>query len=207
MYINKCQHWYFILHFQALPVWLDRNSRFSKQYCHGKAPVAVTSCCKLIHHASPPPRGPSTPPNSSCHWNVPWLCHSWDSSSMIWICVVYFVQCSYLCFYCEVDNGYTRLFRLFLIALPHFIQTYGGDTWPVRFYRIYYNARTSLEEMWQGNPVLTAVLFGLPLGFLSLICYSIWCSDIMDADEEEGKLQKRLSFSLYKDCILERVCI
>ncbi|XP_027215964.1 protein disulfide-isomerase TMX3 isoform X1 [Penaeus vannamei] len=67
--------------------------------------------------------------------------------------------------------------------------TYGGDTWPVRFYRIYYNARTSLEEMWQGNPVLTAVLFGLPLGFLSLICYSIWCSDIMDADEEEEEPQ------------------
>lgn len=43
--------------------------------------------------------------------------------------------------------------------------------------------------MWQGNPVLTTVLFGLPLGFLSLICYSICCSDIMDADdEEEGML-------------------
>jgi thioredoxin domain-containing protein 10 len=43
--------------------------------------------------------------------------------------------------------------------------------------------------MWHGNPVLTAVLFGLPLGFLTLICYSICCSDIMDADdddEEEG---------------------
>lgn len=52
---------------------------------------------------------------------------------------------------------------------------------------MYYNARTSLEDMWQGNPVLTAVLFGLPLGFLSLICYSIWCSDILDADDD-GKL-------------------
>ncbi|XP_071545582.1 protein disulfide-isomerase TMX3 isoform X2 [Panulirus ornatus] len=63
--------------------------------------------------------------------------------------------------------------------------TYGGDSWPIRIYRAYYNARTSLEDMWQGNPVLTSVLFGLPLGFLSLICYSIWCSDILDADEEE----------------------
>nr|XP_045605922.1 protein disulfide-isomerase TMX3-like isoform X1 [Procambarus clarkii] len=63
--------------------------------------------------------------------------------------------------------------------------TYGGDSWPIRIYRAYYNARTSLEEMWQGNPVLTSVLFGLPLGFLSLICYSIWCSDILDADDEE----------------------
>lgn len=67
-------------------------------------------------------------------------------------------------------------------------QTYGGDSWPIRIYRAYYNAKTSLEDMWQGNPVLTSVLFGLPLGFLSLICYSIWCSDILDADEEEGKI-------------------
>ena len=39
--------------------------------------------------------------------------------------------------------------------------------------------------MWKGNPALTAVLFGLPLGFFSLICYSICCADIMDAEEED----------------------
>ena len=39
--------------------------------------------------------------------------------------------------------------------------------------------------MWRGNPALTAVLFGLPLGFFSLICYSICCADIMDAEEED----------------------
>uniref|UniRef100_A0A1B6MT86 Thioredoxin domain-containing protein n=2 Tax=Graphocephala atropunctata TaxID=36148 RepID=A0A1B6MT86_9HEMI len=63
--------------------------------------------------------------------------------------------------------------------------TYGGNTLPVRLYRRYFEARSSLAEMWRGNPVLTAVLFGLPLGFLSLICYSICCADIMDADDEE----------------------
>ncbi|XP_063235483.1 LOW QUALITY PROTEIN: protein disulfide-isomerase TMX3 [Bacillus rossius redtenbacheri] len=62
---------------------------------------------------------------------------------------------------------------------------YGGNSWPVRLYRTYFEMRTSLADMWHGNPVLTAVLFGLPLGFLSLICYSICCADIMDADEEE----------------------
>lgn len=62
---------------------------------------------------------------------------------------------------------------------------YGGNTWPVRLYRLYFETRSSLSEMWKGNPVLTAVLFGLPLGFLSLICYSICCADIMDADDEE----------------------
>lgn len=61
----------------------------------------------------------------------------------------------------------------------------GGNSWWVRLYRMYFEGKTSLADMWQGNPVLTSVLFGLPLGFLSLICYSICCSDIMDADDEE----------------------
>ncbi|XP_066992265.1 protein disulfide-isomerase TMX3 isoform X2 [Anabrus simplex] len=62
---------------------------------------------------------------------------------------------------------------------------YGGNTLPVRLYRTYFEARSSLADMWMGNPVLTTVLFGLPLGFLTLICYSICCADIMDADDEE----------------------
>lgn len=33
--------------------------------------------------------------------------------------------------------------------------------------------------------MLTSVLFGLPMGFLSLICYSICCADIMDADDDD----------------------
>lgn len=40
--------------------------------------------------------------------------------------------------------------------------------------------------MWRGNPVLTTVLFGLPLGFLSLILYSMCCQDILDAEDEES---------------------
>ncbi|PZC74448.1 protein disulfide-isomerase TMX3 [Helicoverpa armigera] len=63
--------------------------------------------------------------------------------------------------------------------------TYGGNSWPVRFYRGFFEARTTLTNMWRGNPVLTALVFGLPLGFLSLICYSVCCADILDAEEEE----------------------
>uniref|UniRef100_A0A6B2EAM9 Putative disulfide-isomerase txndc10 n=1 Tax=Phlebotomus kandelakii TaxID=1109342 RepID=A0A6B2EAM9_9DIPT len=62
---------------------------------------------------------------------------------------------------------------------------YGGNSLLVRLYRTYFEARRSLSDMWRGNPVLTSVLFGLPLGFLSLIVYSICCADILDADEEE----------------------
>ncbi|KAI4470271.1 protein disulfide-isomerase tmx3 [Holotrichia oblita] len=62
---------------------------------------------------------------------------------------------------------------------------YGGNSLSVKLYRTYFEARTSLADMYRGNPVLTLVLFGLPLGFLSLILYSICCSDILDADEDE----------------------
>lgn len=58
----------------------------------------------------------------------------------------------------------------------------------MRVYRTYFEGKTLLTDMWRGNPVLTSVLFGLPLGFLSLICYSICCSDIMDADDDEEGL-------------------
>lgn len=37
--------------------------------------------------------------------------------------------------------------------------------------------------MFSGNPVLTTILFGLPFGFLSLICYSVFCGGSV---EEEG---------------------
>ncbi len=62
---------------------------------------------------------------------------------------------------------------------------YGGSSYTVRLYRAYYEARSNLVAMWRGNPALTAVLFGLPMGFFALICYSICCADIMDAEEEE----------------------
>jgi len=63
--------------------------------------------------------------------------------------------------------------------------SYGGSSWMVRLYRAYYETKSALSDMWRGNPVLTAVLLGLPMGFLILIFYSICCADIMDAEEED----------------------
>lgn len=57
---------------------------------------------------------------------------------------------------------------------------------------MFFEARHSLVEMWRGNPVLTSVIFGLPLGFFSLIIYSIFCADIMDADEDDDDNGKSL---------------
>ncbi|XP_050498374.1 protein disulfide-isomerase TMX3-like [Diabrotica virgifera virgifera] len=62
---------------------------------------------------------------------------------------------------------------------------YGGNDLAVRMYRSYFKARTTLSDRWRGNPVLTTVLLGLPLGFLSFILYSCCCANILDADEDE----------------------
>lgn len=64
-------------------------------------------------------------------------------------------------------------------------RAYGGNGFFTRLYRMLYDAVTTLSEMWYGNPVLTTVLFGLPLGFLFLILYSICCADILDATEDD----------------------
>ncbi|KAF4528735.1 hypothetical protein B566_EDAN016903 [Ephemera danica] len=84
-----------------------------------------------------------------------------------------------------VSHQKCSLFSSLMVAFGYVSQAYGGNTILVRLYRAYFEARTSLAEMWMGNPVLTAVLFGLPLGFLTLICYSICCADILDAEEDE----------------------
>ena len=61
----------------------------------------------------------------------------------------------------------------------------GGDTYFVRLNRALFEAKKALIEMWRGNPVLTTVIFGLPLGFLSLILYSIFCGDCLVSEEED----------------------
>ncbi|XP_019875387.1 protein disulfide-isomerase TMX3 isoform X2 [Aethina tumida] len=69
------------------------------------------------------------------------------------------------------------------------IPAYGGNGFLVNLYRTYFEASTAIINMWTGNPVLTTVLFGLPMGFLSLIMYSICCADILDAEEEDDEDQ------------------
>jgi len=66
-------------------------------------------------------------------------------------------------------------------------RVYGGSSYFVGLYRAYYEITTNVVEMWKGNPALAAVLFGLPLGFFALICYSICCADIMDAEEDDDE--------------------
>lgn len=69
--------------------------------------------------------------------------------------------------------------------------TYGGNSLLIQIYRTYFEAKKSLKDMWRGNPVLTTVLFGLPLGFLSLILYSIFCGDCLDAPEDDEETHEK----------------
>lgn len=81
-------------------------------------------------------------------------------------------------------------------------QAHGGTGFFARINRIYYDSTTTFKGMWYGNPVLTTVIIGLPLGFLSLICYSMWCADIMDAAEEDNSNQSfsNITLSLMSLC-------
>ncbi|XP_050431974.1 protein disulfide-isomerase TMX3 [Adelges cooleyi] len=65
------------------------------------------------------------------------------------------------------------------------VKTYGGSGFFIQVYRMYYETKTSLVNIWTGNPAVACVLFGLPMIFLLLIIYSTCCTDIMDASEED----------------------
>lgn len=43
--------------------------------------------------------------------------------------------------------------------------------------------------MYKGNPVLTVVLLGLPLGLFSIICYTTCCTDILEAADEDEETE------------------
>ncbi|XP_064541662.1 protein disulfide-isomerase TMX3 [Drosophila montana] len=78
--------------------------------------------------------------------------------------------------------------HLFLESISNESATvYGGDTYFVRCNRALFELKRSLREMWRGNPVLMTVIFGLPLGFLSLIMYSIFCGDCLVTEEEQDE--------------------
>ena len=81
-----------------------------------------------------------------------------------------------------------EMIEFILHVLNENVQPLGGKGYAVSLRRTAFEARSSFVQMWKGNPVLTSVLFGLPLGFLSLICYSVCCGDILEASDEDEPL-------------------
>jgi thioredoxin domain-containing protein 10 len=68
---------------------------------------------------------------------------------------------------------------------------YGGDHYSVRVYRAFFETRRILREMWKGNPILCFILFVVPFGFFMIILYSIFCADIMDAEDGDDDHEKK----------------
>ncbi|PIO72607.1 hypothetical protein TELCIR_05459 [Teladorsagia circumcincta] len=60
----------------------------------------------------------------------------------------------------------------------------GGRSLPVRIRRIIFEVYMNVTQMFATQPLLSSVLFGMPIAFLSIICYSI-CSADFSVDREE----------------------
>ncbi|CAJ0568317.1 unnamed protein product, partial [Mesorhabditis spiculigera] len=64
------------------------------------------------------------------------------------------------------------------------IQPLGGRGMIQRTKRIFYEVFTQVHNMFATQPLLTTCLFGVPIAFLSIICYSI-CSADFSVDRDE----------------------
>ncbi|KIH67703.1 hypothetical protein ANCDUO_01962 [Ancylostoma duodenale] len=57
-------------------------------------------------------------------------------------------------------------------------------SWPIRIKRMIYELYSNVAQMFTTQPLLSSCLFGVPIAFLSIICYSI-CSADFTVDREE----------------------
>lgn len=107
------------------------------------------------------------------------------------------------------DNDGEQLFKEQIMTLIQDIKSHslpfsgGNDIW-TRVKRRSYDGVNNLISMYQGNPVLTLLIFGLPFTFLSFIIYSTCFSDILDSSEdqeddldEDGKIMQHFQFTTY----------
>ncbi|CAD6186133.1 unnamed protein product [Caenorhabditis auriculariae] len=61
---------------------------------------------------------------------------------------------------------------------------YGGRAWPTRIRRMAFELYWNIAQMFATQPLLSSCLFGVPIAFLSIICYSICSADFtVDRDE------------------------
>ncbi|CAG9854335.1 unnamed protein product [Phyllotreta striolata] len=65
---------------------------------------------------------------------------------------------------------------------------YGGNGFGTRIYRAYFEAKTSVVDLWQENPILTSLIFTIPMLFITSLFYLMCFGDVMDngADEDEA---------------------
>lgn len=88
----------------------------------------------------------------------------------------------------QLESQLTKILDGFVTDLP-ILQVQGGNTYLNRFKRLGYDGFAAVSMMFESNPILTCILFGLPITFFSVIVYCSCCSDMLDGkdfdDEEE----------------------
>ncbi|XP_022660901.1 protein disulfide-isomerase TMX3-like isoform X2 [Varroa jacobsoni] len=68
--------------------------------------------------------------------------------------------------------------------------SYGGNTFFYRIYRSYFEMRQNLKNMYRSSPVLTVIIFLVPMGFFSAIVYLTCCADLFDAPGDAEDLDE-----------------
>lgn len=88
----------------------------------------------------------------------------------------------------KLEDQLTRILDAFVVGQP-ILAVQGGNSYLDRFKRLGYDGFVAVSLMFESNPILTVVLFGLPITFFSIIIYCSCCSDMLDGkdfdDEEE----------------------
>lgn len=88
----------------------------------------------------------------------------------------------------QLESQLTKILDGFVTRQPILI-VQGGNTYLNRIKRLSYDGFVAVSLMFESNPILTCILFGLPLTFFSVIIYCSCCSDMLDGrdfdDEEE----------------------
>ncbi|WAR11574.1 TMX3-like protein, partial [Mya arenaria] len=67
---------------------------------------------------------------------------------------------------------------------------YGGTSFFQRLKRLFYDILVTVIEVWQSSRWLFLIMFGIPTGVISIVCYSLCCMDTVDdeiqSDEEDS---------------------
>ncbi|KAH3778695.1 hypothetical protein DPMN_180165, partial [Dreissena polymorpha] len=69
------------------------------------------------------------------------------------------------------------------------IEALGGTGFFQRLKRLFYDILVTVIEVWQSSRWLFLIMFGIPTGVISCVCYSLCCMETVDdgalSDEEE----------------------
>ena len=77
-----------------------------------------------------------------------------------------------------------------LLSDQPILSVHGGNSYLNRFKRIGYDGFIAVSLMFESNPILTVILFGLPITFFSIIIYCSCCSDILDGKDDFHELSE-----------------